>query len=236
MSALGNSPNPPLGGAQADPRDPSAATKFALLVEQDPSFFGKIAMGLVLVMTFLRLPPFPYFVLLLMFCFHRMGAPSSGSYEILTQVCVQSAPLLPAFPARAAARAPTPTRRHTDTRPHPPAELALCAFLALSCVLHDALARTRWSAPRATPQHALGAPSLSSSTRCPHPATLCATHLFLIPLSVLPAVRAKGRECGQRSGLPDWRRRWRRIVRAPYPVLKCNRFCLVYGHASRLRY
>ena len=118
MSALGNSPNPPLAGAQADPRDPSAATKFALLVEQDPSFFGKIAMGLVLVMTFLRLPPFPYFVLLLMFCFHRMGAPSSGSYEILTQVCVQSAPLLPAFPARGPP--PARQRRSAATLTHGP--------------------------------------------------------------------------------------------------------------------
>lgn len=112
MSALGNSPNPPLAGAQTDPRDPSAATKFALFVEEDPSLFGKVAIGLVVLMTFLRFQPFPSFVLLLMFCFMRMGAPTSGSYEILTQVCVH-------FSASASRLGPSACHcRTTLTPPH----------------------------------------------------------------------------------------------------------------------
>ena len=126
MSSLSDSPNPPLLGAQTDPRDPGAATKFVLRVEEDPSLVGKLVIGLVVGMTFLRLPPFPYFVALLMFCFARMSAPDSGSYEILTQVCVQ--------------RQPQPQRLAHRKREHPPPPL-------LSRAPHPLIYTRRMTAP-----------------------------------------------------------------------------------------
>ena len=72
--------------APAHPIHASSAS-FRSGKDEDPSWFGAIAMGVVVVLYFLRLGP-PAFICLAMLMMLQTGSSKVGSYELLALVCV----------------------------------------------------------------------------------------------------------------------------------------------------